>query len=364
MPGQIIIDGSYGEGGGQILRTAVTLSVITGRAVRIERIRARRPKPGLAAQHLTAVRAAAALCDAELVGDALDSQTLAFTPRRPPRAGNYAFDVVAAREGGSAGAATLVLQTIVLPLTLADGESRVTIQGGTHMAWSPSFDYAADVWLPTLAGLGVRGELTLRAWGWFPVGRGKIDATLHGLRSGASGLHATDLVERGPLQRIVGRAVAANLPAHIPQRMADRARALLADLDVPLRIEPLRVSAACAGAGIFLRAEYAQVRCGFDVLGEIGKPSERVAEEAVHALRRHRASDAALDAHLADQVIVPLALADGLSTFTTEAISNHLRTNAWVIGRFGLADIAIDTDAVGRHQVTVRPVADRESDIG
>jgi RNA 3'-terminal phosphate cyclase (ATP) len=237
---RVLIDGAHGEGGGQILRTALSLSAITRRPLRIECIRALRRNPGLAAQHLTAVRAAAALCDAQLSGDTLGSACLDFVPQAPVVAGNYAFDVSLAREGGSAGAVMLVLQTVFLPLALANGDSGVELHGGTHMAWSPPFDYVRDVWLPMLSRLGVEASVELASWGWYPVGKGEVRAQIRGHQAT---LKPLELEQRGSLLRVSARAVAANLPAHIPQRMADRARTLLAVLGVDLRIEPLRVRA-------------------------------------------------------------------------------------------------------------------------
>jgi len=341
----LIIDGSHGEGGGQILRTGLALAAITGRAIRIEKIRAGRKNPGLAAQHLSGVRAIAAICDAQVRGDELGSQSLTFVPGGLPQAGDYVFDVAEAREGGSAGATTLVLHSVLLPLALSGGESTVTIRGGTHVAWSPPFDYARDVWLPALSQMGVSGALELSRWGWYPVGQGEIQVVIQG-RSGK--LLPLTQVERGTLRRVWGRAVAANLPSHIPQRMATRAHSLLKSAGIEARIEPLRVRAACAGAGIFLTAEYEDTRAGFSALGSVGKPSEVVAEEAVAALLGHRDSGAVLDQHLADQLILPLALAGGDSRFTAERVSRHLTTNAWVVEQFDLARISIE----GR-QVTI-----------
>jgi len=354
MTGPLVIDGAHGEGGGQILRCSVAFAAMMGRPVRIENIRAGRRKPGLAAQHVTAIRAAAAVCGAEIAGCELGSGTLAFTPGHPVRAGDYAFDVAEAREGGSAGAACLVLQTVLLPLAMAEGNSRVTVRGGTHMAWSPSFDYLRDVFLPGVRPLGLAATLELEAWGWFPIGKGCVRAAIHG--SGPRNTRHATLVERGDLVEITGRAVAANLPAHIPQRMADRARALLGGLEAPVNIVPERVRAACPGAGIFLAARYENANCGFTALGARGKPSEEVAEEAVAALLAHRSTGAALDRHLGDQILAPLAVADGPSTFTVEAVSRHLRTNAWLIDRFGLARITIDVANGGVGRVRVAPL--------
>jgi len=339
MPDVLIIDGSHGEGGGQILRTGLALAAITGRAIRIEKIRAGRKNSGLAAQHLTGVRAIATICDAQVSGDELGSQSLTFVPGELPQAGDYVFDVAEAREGGSAGATTLVLHSVLLPLALSGGDSTITIRGGTHVAWSPPFDYARDVWLPALSQIGVSVALELSRWGWYPVGQGEIQVVIQGL---SGRLLPLTQVERGTLRRVWGRAVAANLPSHIPQRMATRAHSLLKGAGIEARIEPLRVRAACAGAGIFLTAEYEDIRAGFSALGAIGKPSEVVAEEAVAALLGHRDSGAALDRHLADQLILPLALAGGDSRFTAERVSRHLTTNAWVVEQFDLARISIE----------------------
>ena len=201
---RVIIDGAHGEGGGQILRAALSLSAITGRPLRIERIRSARRIPVLAAQHLTALRAAAAICSAQLSGDTLGSTCVEFAPEGPVVAGNYVFDVSLAREGGSAGAVTLVLQTILLPLAFAAGDSRVELHGGTHMAWSPPFDYVRDVWLPALARISIEASVELAAWGWYPVGKGEMRAHIRGLGARSATLRVLELEERGPLLRILG----------------------------------------------------------------------------------------------------------------------------------------------------------------
>jgi RNA 3'-terminal phosphate cyclase (ATP) len=351
----LLIDGAHGEGGGQILRTALSLSAISGRPLRIERIRANRRNPGLAAQHLTTVRATAALCGARLSGAALASQELDFIPRAPVSAGDYAFDVALAREGGSAGAVTLVLQTVLLPLALASGKSSVVVRGGTHLPQSPPVDYVCKVWLPVLNRLGIGAEMMLEAWGWFPVGKGQIRATINGSPAAAALLEPLDLLSRGTLRRVKGRAVAANLPAHIPQRMADRASALLGTLGARVEIRPERVRAACPGAGIFLTAEYEHAPAGFSCLGAIGKPSEAVAEVAATLLLQHRASGAALDRHLVDQLLLPLCFARGPSRYSVEVISRHLETNAWVVEQFGVASVLLERAASGTGTVTVTP---------
>jgi RNA 3'-terminal phosphate cyclase (ATP) len=350
------IDGSHGEGGGQILRTALSLAALTARSVHFSNIRARRRYPGLAAQHLTSVRAAAAVCAARLDGDVLGGQDLLFAPQRDVRGGPYAFDVAAAREGRSAGAASLVLQTVFLPLAFASKPSDIVVEGGTHNPMSPPFDYLRDVWLKTLARMGIEATIELEAWGFYPVGRGRIRARLP---AGTSDMHsrlgAFDLRERGALLRVHGRAVAANLPSHIPERMAARARALILPLGAEADIRVQCVEAACPGAGIFLTAVYENVVAGFSALGRPGRPSEEVAEEAALGLAAHHASGAALDSHLGDQILLPAALARSPSQFSVHRLTRHLRTNAWVIEQFGLATVEISERPDGTGAVRIVP---------
>lgn len=350
----LVLDGSHGEGGGQILRTALSLSAITGRPVRIENIRASRRNPGLAAQHLTAIRASAAICGADVGHGELGSKVLEFDPGKPPAAGNYRFDVAEAREGGSAGAATLVLQTVALPLALARGASSVSVQGGTHVPWSPSFDYLRDVWLETLRGMGIDCGARLDAWGFYPIGGGGITMEISGGGNGETKpVRPLTLTERGALLSVEGRGVAANLPAHIAQRMADRARALLEPLGVPVTISPERVRAASPGAGLFLTARYARAVAGFGAFGRLGKPAEIVAEEAVARLLEHHRGGAAFERHLGDQMLLPLSLARGRSEFTCEAATKHIQSNAWVIEQFGLAKIDISYEGGGSRGIRV-----------
>jgi RNA 3'-terminal phosphate cyclase (ATP) len=355
----LILDGAHGEGGGQILRTALSLSMMTARAFRLLRIRAGRRNPGLLPQHLSAVRAAAAISGATVSGDRLGSSELDFAPSHSPSAGSYLFDVAQTAERGSAGSATLVLQTLVLPLALADAASTVIVRGGTHVEWSPPFDDFANAYLPALRKMGFDVDAELRRWGWYPVGGGEIVCTIagrsehHDRRSAWP--HPLHALERGALQRIGGRSVAANLPAHIPQRMADRARASLSDLGVAVDIQPQRVTAACPGAGIFLIADYEALTASFSAYGRLGRPSEAVADQAVGALREHHASAAAAELHLADQLLLPLAVATGRSEFTVAHATAHLETNAWVIGQFGIADISIEDGTPCRVRIEPQP---------
>ena len=332
----LIIDGSQGEGGGQIIRSALSLAATLNQPIRIKNIRAKRKNPGLAAQHLTAVRASALICEAVISGDQLGSTQLTFIPHGPPAPGLYAFDIAEARQGGSAGAASLVLQTILWPLAWAKGPSQVTILGGTHVAWSPSFHYIQDVYLPLVAKLGLQATVTLSAWGWYPAGEGEIQVETPGVvgQPGPVPWSKTTWQERGPLQLIQGLAVASSLPAHIAQRMQNRATKLLQQAGLPVSIEPRRVRSVSPGAGLFLTAIYEHSRAGFSALGKKGKSSEQVAEEAVALLLAFHDSGAALDKQAVDQLILPLALSGRPAVLSTQALSQHTLTNLQVIEQF------------------------------
>lgn len=339
----IEIDGSYGEGGGQVLRTSLSLSVLTGRPVHLRNVRAGRSTPGLAPQHLTVVRALARICTAEVRGGDLRSTDIVFRPQSPPQAGNYTFDVADAAENGSAGAVTLLAQALLLPLAFAADLSHVTLTGGTHVRWSPSFEYLVHVYLPTVRRLSLHAECELEAWGFYPAGGGQISMQVQPLDATGEGrtLMPVTLTERGRLKRVRGVAVASNLPSHIPQRMTDRARNLLDDLDATFDVTPKRVRGAGPGAGIFLVAEYEHTLAGFAAHGEKGKPSETVAEEACQQLQMYHETGAPVDEHLADQLLLPMALAAGRSVYRTAGISEHLRTNAHVVRQFIPATIEL-----------------------
>jgi len=326
------------------LRTSLSLSILTGQAVQIENIRAGRPKPGLAAQHLTAVRAAAAICDATVSGDQMDSQKLVFEPGGPARAGEYTFDVAQVRGAGSAGSVSLIFQTVFLPLALAAGPSKLVLRGGTHVAWSPPFPYLAEVYLPGLARLGLHAIVELKEWGFYPAGGGEIVAHVPG---GAGAIRSLSLIKKSPLQRAWGSAVVSNLPAHIPQRMANRARNVLAEAGIKADIQAQRVRAAGPGAGIFILTECEDgSRAGFTAYGRPGLPAEKVAEAACQDLIAHHHSHAPVDMHLADQLIAPLALASGVSQFTTCRATEHVRTNMWVVEQFEQAHFEITGNTI------------------
>ncbi len=334
------IDGAQGEGGGQILRTALALSALTGDPVEFVNVRANRRNPGLAPQHLAGVKAAAQICDAEVSGAALGSQTVAFRPGGPARAGRYAFDISSLAGQGSAGAVTLLLQAVTLPLALAEGDSELVVRGGTHVAWSPPVHYLTWVLLPTLARIGVHAQIALESWGWYPKGGGEIHVTIHG----GARLRGVDLTERGALEDVMGLAVATNLPSHIPQRISGRANNLLRDSGLPPRVEPARTSGPSTGAGLFLALAYERVRAGFTALGERGKPSEQVAAEGIVRLLAYHQSAAALDRYLPDQIIPALMLADGPSRLSTVEVTQHTLTSVETTRHFVERRVTVDGD--------------------
>jgi RNA 3'-terminal phosphate cyclase (ATP) len=328
----ITLDGSHGEGGGQIVRTAITLSCLTGIPILIENIRAGRKTDGLRPQHVTAIYAAAEISDTEVQGVEVGSKAILFEPGDSIRAGEYEWSV------GTAGATTLVLQTVLPPLALAQGRSTVTIHGGTHVPNSPSGHYVRDVYMPVLLSMGVDVEIYMDCYGWTPEGGGTIQAHI----GGSAAFAGIDKRKRGRIERVFGTAIGCNLPSHIPQRIANRAANLLGEFDAPVDIRPQRTRSISTGAGIFLTAEYANGRGGFGVLGRKGMPSEAVAEKAITGLLGFHDSGAAVDRHLADQLVVPLALAEGESAISVQELTTHLFTNIDTVRAFIDRPIAVD----------------------
>jgi RNA 3'-terminal phosphate cyclase (ATP) len=329
----IEIDGAHGEGGGQLLRTALSLAAVTGRAMRIEHIRARRSRPGLRAQHLAAVRAVAEICDARTDGAALDSRSLYFGPRQSPQPGQYQWDI------GTAGSASLVFQTVLWPLAFADGPSQVTVIGGTHVDWSPPVDYIQRVYLSSVSSMaGIEAaQVEIGEWGWYPRGGGSIRASV----PGSVQLHGVELLERGSLRKVSVLSAASNLPEHILQRQAERAGLLLRKQGIKPQVERIAPPSPGQGTAVFVMAEYDRTRAGFTSYGRIRKPAERVAEEACRDFVRFHKRGRPVDRYLGDQLLLPLALASEDSKYAVSDVTQHLTTNAWLIQQFLPVQIVI-----------------------
>ena len=325
----IDIDGSAGEGGGQILRTALALSMCTGQPVTLRDIRAKRPKPGLMRQHLTCVQAATAICDAQTQGAELGSRHLVFTPGAV-RAGEHEFNV------GTAGSCTLVLQTVLPALMLAAGVSRLTLRGGTHNPMAPPFHFIERSFAPLLRRLGAPVDLALRRHGFYPAGGGEMQASIGPMA--AQGLKPFSLTERGSAIECYAECLAPGLPRAVPQRELEALGRALSWSDAQLRTPVVRQHEG-PGNALMATLAYEQVCEVFTAFGEKGVSSERVAAALVQQARAFQVSRAALGPHLADQWMLPLALAvaraDGAGGFfTCSKLTEHASTNMRVIERF------------------------------
>ncbi|MGQ5521996.1 RNA 3'-terminal phosphate cyclase [Chitinimonas sp. PSY-7] len=322
----IELDGSHGEGGGQVLRTALALSMITGTPFKIERVRAKRSKPGLLRQHLTAVLAASTVSNAKVQGAKLGSQALRFEPG-PIRAGDYRFAI------GSAGSSTLVLQTILPALWFANGSSTVSVSGGTHNKAAPPADFLIRCWLPLLARMGVTQSIRLNRHGFYPAGGGEVLARIEG----SSILKPITLLERGERQALCAEALVAGVPSGIARRELDKVTEQLDCTDSKVRELPQEEG---PGNVLMIEARYAEITELFTAFGERGISAETVAATAVQEALQYLQSSAVVGEYLADQLLLPMALAGG-GAFTATTASSHLRTNITVIEKFLPVEIQI-----------------------
>ena len=320
----IQIDGSFGEGGGQILRTALALAAILKRPVHIKNIRGGRKKPGLRPQHLAAVRALAQITSARVEGAEPGSMLLHFEPRQL-ESGTYSLDV------GTAGSTSLVLQAIIPGMLFSGGPSQVNVTGGTHVAWSPCFHYLEQVFAPAVGDMGADIRFEIEHWGWYPKGGGKVTASI----SPVERLGAVDRTRRGGLHDIRVLSAVSNLPTSIGKRQQDQALKRLAKKGHNVgQVQLVEAPSLGAGTAVFIVAEFEKAVAGFTSLGKRGKPAERVADEACSHFFKFMAAKAGVDAHLADQLVLYMALAEGSSSFVARSFTEHLLTNIWVIEQF------------------------------
>ncbi len=316
----IVIDGSYGEGGGQILRTAVALSVITGKAVKIVNIRANRPNPGLRPQHLHGILALKELSNAKVKGAQVGSTVLEFVPGEA-EAKHIRVPIK------TAGSITLVLQALLPAMAFTGGSFEIT--GGTDVPWSPPVDYLKHVTLFALEKMGIKASIEIKRRGHYPRGGGLVVGRVEPWE------------ERKPLialewegiERFAGISHATNLPPHVAERQAKAARERIEELyNVPVEIETEVGRSLGPGSGIVVWAETDKLRLGGDALGKRGKPAEVVGREAADELLDQLTTRAAVDKFLGDQLIPFLAFTGG--EIRVAEITNHLVTNVWVVEKF------------------------------
>jgi RNA 3'-phosphate cyclase len=323
----IEIDGSSGEGGGQVLRTAVAFSALTGKPVRVFNIRGLRNEPGIKAQHLCAVSAVAEISNARVKGSSIGSREMEFYPGNI-RSGNISMDV------GTAGSVTLVLQALMIPALQAPGDVAISVRGGTDVRWSPPADYLRHVTIPTLALMGFRAEVERLERGYYPAGGGRIDLAVRP----AEEIKPLCIEEAGKIVSVKGisHAHSGLGKARVAERCAEEARKILMErfglADVTIASE--YSDALSYGSGITLYAEKENSILGADALGEKGKRAEDVGREAALRLAREIDSKTGLDRHMIDQVIPYLAIAGG-SVRTSGGLSMHARTNIDIVNRFG-----------------------------
>lgn len=339
------IDGSLGEGGGQILRSSLTMSLLSKRPVHLVNIRAKRSKPGLKPQHLAAIQAASQISGSEIRGATLHSQELYFIPGTPCP-GNYHFQVT------TAGAMPLVLHTIALPLAFSDKPSRVDLKGGTHVNWAPTYEYLEHIWGSVMQQLGFSMKFNLHQAGYYPAGGGWFTVEIEP----ATTIRTLNVVERPPLRQLKLIAILSKLSANIAEREISQVQRLLPPVKIALDTIHRQYPASRPGNALFLQADFGSIQAGFTSLGERGKPAEKVAKSLVKEFHKFWKTNAAVEEHLADQLLLPLAFASGVSSYQVANISQHLLTNAHILQLFRDVNIAISGQEGESGTVTISTV--------
>jgi len=316
----LVIDGSQGEGGGQILRTSLTMAMVTGTDIKIENIRAGRAKPGLMRQHMACVKAAQQICSAEVSGVKVGSTSIMFKPGSI-KTGEYEFSV------GTAGSTMLIFQTVLPALATVKGESRLKFHGGTHNMMAPSFDFIALSFVPVMKRIGVDIEMTLHRHGFYPQGGGEWSAIV----KRSSGIKALELIQTGGLMSKEAVVTSSHIPDHIAQRE-------LAEITKRCgwpREDMRSKNVKCLGSGniLSLRLHYEKHSEVTEYVGKVGVSAERVAKNAVQNMRRYQSNGAVVGEHLADQLMLPMAIGEG-GVFRTLKPSLHSTTNRDVIQLF------------------------------
>jgi RNA 3'-terminal phosphate cyclase (ATP) len=322
------IDGSFGEGGGQILRSALAMSLVTQKPLRITKIRAGRKKPGLLHQHLTSVKAATAISQAEVRGDSLGSQELYFAPKTVTP-GQYHLAV------GTAGSCTLVLQTVLPALLTAGGQSKLHLEGGTHNPFAPPFDFLAKTFLPIVNRMGPKVTATLKRPGFYPAGGGEIEVSIEP----AATLSGIDLLERGQIKKQLARAMVARLPRSVGERELKVVQDRLTWDRSCLQEEEIRDSRG-PGNALIIEIESENITEVFTSFGQRGLPAEEVADNTVREVQEYLASGVPVGKHLADQLLIPMALANG-GKFRTLPLTEHTTTNIQVLKQFLNVEIQV-----------------------
>jgi RNA 3'-terminal phosphate cyclase (ATP) len=340
------IDGSHGEGGGQILRTALGLSCLLQKPFRIFNIRKSRRKPGLMPQHLACVRALARVSNAAVKGDHEGSVEIIFEPGEPGP-GDFFFDI------GTAGSTSLLFQAVLPSLIRVGGDSRITLKGGTHVPFSPPFQYISDVFVPALEKLGIRIKAEALRCGFYPRGGGEVRIKI----ARSQGIRGMTLRERARTGSVSGISGVGNLPVSIAERQRKAAVSLLLQHGLGAEIDLLEVPAFGKGTFLFLLFESENCVAGFSALGELGKKAETVGEEAARELIDYYRTSACLDPHLADQIVPYLAAAQERSSFTTSRISGHLLTNLWITEKFAGVKYAVEGERGKPGKVSVNPLS-------